>query len=100
MCEPIFSTGKCVVLDSVFCVSKGITALLEFGVYAAALITNKSVMDWFNKRSPRFICVGRKLHPFGNERHTICCALTSILWRTQIVEGKDRSTELGKNKWE
>ena len=32
MCEPIFSTGKCVVLDSGFCVSKGITALLEFGV--------------------------------------------------------------------
>ena len=37
MCEPIFSTGKCVVLDSGFCVSKGITALLEVGVYAAAL---------------------------------------------------------------
>ena len=38
MCEPILSTGKCVLLDSEFCVSKGITALLEFGVYAAALI--------------------------------------------------------------
>ena len=37
MCEPIFSTGKCVVLDSGFCVSKGITALLEFGVYSDAL---------------------------------------------------------------
>ena len=32
MCEKIFSNGKCVVLDSVFCVSKGITALLGFGV--------------------------------------------------------------------
>ena len=38
MCEPIFSIGKCVVIDSGFCVSKGITALLDFGVYAAALI--------------------------------------------------------------
>ena len=38
---PIFSTGKCVVLDSGFCVSKGITALLEFGVYAAVLIKNR-----------------------------------------------------------
>ena len=38
MCEPIFSTGKCVVLDSGFCVSKGITDLLDFGVYAAAII--------------------------------------------------------------
>ena len=37
MCEPIFSTGKCVVLNSGFCVSKWIITLLEFGVYAAAL---------------------------------------------------------------
>ena len=37
MCELIFSTGKCVVLDSGFGVYKGITALLEVGVYAAAL---------------------------------------------------------------
>ena len=41
MCEPILSTGKCVVLCSVFCVSKGITALLEFGVYNAALIKKR-----------------------------------------------------------
>ena len=38
MCESIFSTGKCVVLDSAFCVSKRITALSEVGVYAATLI--------------------------------------------------------------
>ena len=42
MCEPIFSTGKCAVLDSGFCVSKGITALLEVGVYAAALIKKRN----------------------------------------------------------
>ena len=41
MCEPIFSTGNCVVLDSGFCVSKGVTALLEFGFYAAALIKKR-----------------------------------------------------------
>ena len=40
MCKPIFSTGKYVVLDNEFCVSKGIKSLLEFGVYAAGL-TNK-----------------------------------------------------------
>ena len=38
MCEPICSTGKCVMLVSGFCVSKGITALLEVGLYATALI--------------------------------------------------------------
>ena len=41
MCEPIFSTGKCGVLESGFCVSKGITALLEVGVYAAALANKR-----------------------------------------------------------
>ena len=46
------------------------------------------------------MCVGHKTHPFGNERHTICCALTSILRRAQIVEGKDRPPELGMKKWE
>ena len=40
-CETIFSTGKCVVIYSGFFVSKGITALLEFGVYAAALIKKR-----------------------------------------------------------
>ena len=58
------------------------------------------MMEWFNKWATGFMCVGRKLHPFGNYRHTICCALTSILWRAQIVEGKERRTELGKKKWE
>ena len=57
-------------------------------------------MEWFNKRAPGFMCVGRKPHPFGNERHTICCAITSILWRAHILEGNDRQTELGNNKWE
>ena len=44
MCEQIFSTGKCVVLDSGFCVSKGIAALLEFGVYSAAI--TKKLKYW------------------------------------------------------
>ena len=48
------------------------------------------MMDWFNKYTPVFMCVGRKPHPFGNERHTICCGLTSILWIAQILEVKDR----------
>ena len=63
-------------------------------------VLDESVMEWFNKCFPGFMCVGRKPHPFGNERHTISCALTSILWRAQIVKGKDRPTELGKKKWE
>ena len=63
-------------------------------------VLDEYMMEWFNKWDPGFMCVGHKLHPFGNERHTICCALTSIMWRAQIIEGKDRPTELSKKKWE
>ena len=62
-------------------------------------ILDESMMEWFNKWDPGFMCVGRKTHTFGNERHTICSDLTSILWRSHIVEVKDRPTELGKKKW-
>ena len=63
-------------------------------------VPDESIMEWFNKWVPGFMCVGHKPHPFGNEWHTICCALNSILWRAQIVEGKDRPTQLGKKRWE
>ena len=43
--------------------------------------------------------VGRKPHPFGNERHTISCALTSILFRYLIVEVKYPPKELGQKKY-
>ena len=48
------------------------------------------MMKWLNKYCPDFICVGLKPDPYGNERHTISSALTSILFRVLIVEGKDQ----------
>ena len=60
---------------------------------------DKSMMEWLNKYCPDFMCVGRKPHPFGNERHTISCAFTSILFRALIVEGNDRSKEFGPKKY-
>ena len=44
--------------------------------------------------------VSRKPYPFGNEWHTICCALAHIMCRAHIVEGKGRPTEIGQKKWE
>jgi len=62
-------------------------------------VLDESMMEWFNKWAPGFMCVGRKPHPFGNERHTICCGQTNIMFRAQIVEGKDRPVMLGPKKW-
>ena len=63
-------------------------------------VLDESMMECFNHWDPGFMCVVRKPHPFGNEWHTICCALTSILWKAQIVEFKDITTQLGPKKWE
>ena len=57
------------------------------------------MMEWFNKYDPVFICFGRKPRPFHNERHTICCGLTYILWRSHIVEGKDCPQTLGQKEY-
>ena len=32
-------------------------------------VLDESMMEWFNKWCPGFMCGGRKPHPFGNERH-------------------------------
>ena len=39
------------------------------------------------------MCVGRKPHPFGNERYTIDCGLSTIMWFAEIVEGMDKPRE-------
>ena len=62
-------------------------------------LLDESMMEWLNKYCPGFMCVGRKPHPFGNELHKISCALTSILFRSLIVEGTDRPKELGQKKY-
>ena len=36
------------------------------------------------------MCVARKSHPFGNERHTIACGFSTNMWFEEIVEGRDR----------
>ena len=41
MCHPIYHTGKLVILDSGFCVLKGIVELKKVGVFASALIKKR-----------------------------------------------------------
>jgi Transposase IS4 len=42
---------------------------------------------------PGFMVVPRKPHPLGNEWHTIACGLCGILFRLELVEGKDAPPE-------
>ena len=45
---------------------------------------------------PDWMCVGRKPNPFGNERHTIACGLSTIMWFEEIVEVRDHPRERGR----
>ena len=44
--------------------------------------------------------VHRKPHPKGNEYHTICCGESRIIYRWELVEGKDIPKELGRPEFE
>ena len=57
-------------------------------------VRDENIMNWYNKFYPGFMSVVQKTYPFGNERHTICCGITSILWRSQIIEVKDILAQL------
>jgi hypothetical protein len=47
--KPIWNTGKVIILDSAFCVLKGLIELKKKGLYAAALVKKRRY--W-----PRYIC--------------------------------------------
>ena len=65
-------------------------------IHPGSMSSIESMMEWFNKYAPGFMCVGRKPHPFGNERHTICRGVTSIYCgEHRLFEGKDRPPQLG-----
>ena len=66
-------------------------------VFAAcwAVCLDESMVKWLNEFAPGWMAVGRKPSPFGNEYHTMACALLHIIFWIEIVEGKDRPPQLG-----
>ncbi len=52
---------------------------------------------WHSKWTcPGWVFCPRKLHPFGNEYHTACCALTTIMFVIELVKEKDSSPQIAK----
>ena len=50
-----------------------------FEPYWVRLIDER-MQEWISKYAcPAWMCVGRKPHPFGNERHNIACGLSKIM---------------------
>ena len=59
-------------------------------------VLDESMSKWLNEHTcPGFMCVSRKPWPLGNEWHTICCANSGVMFAVELVEGKDRPSQLG-----
>jgi len=62
---------------------------------------DESMSKWTSRWTcPGFMFVPRKPWPMGNEYHSVCCALTGIMYSIELVEGKDRPRQLGPKQHE
>ncbi len=58
---------------------------------------DESMSIWHQRWTcPGWIFCPRKPHPFGNEYHTACCALSNILFSIKLVEGKDSPPQVAR----
>ena len=54
------------------------------------------MQEWISKCTcPDWMCVGCKHHPFWNERHTIACGFSTIMWFAETVKRRDIPRERG-----
>ena len=60
---------------------------------------DKSMMIWKNIFGPGWVVLFRNPHPFNNGWHTICCAMSVVVFFVELVEGKDRTKERGNTEF-
>jgi hypothetical protein len=62
---------------------------------------NESMSIWFSRWTcPGWVFCPQKPHDKGNEYHSACCGLTGVMFSIELVEGKDRSPDLGPSEFE
>ena len=49
---------------------------------------------------PNWMCDGSKPQPFGNDRHTIFCGFLTIMWFSEILEGRDLPCGSGRPEFD
>jgi hypothetical protein len=65
------------------------THIASIFVSSWVICLDKSMSIWFNRWTcPGWVYCPRKLHPFGNEYHTTCCAESGIMFAMEMVEGR------------
>ena len=59
------------------------------------IMLDESMQERISKCTcPARMCVGHKPYPFGNDRDTIACGLSKMMWFAEIMEGRDLLREL------
>ena len=54
------------------------------------ICVDESMSIWHNRWTcPGWVFCPGKPHPYGNEYHSACCALSNIIFSIEIVEGKE-----------
>jgi hypothetical protein len=61
-------------------------------VAAWVVCLDERMLIWHNRLTcPGWVFCPRKPHPFGNEYHSACCGISTILFVIEMVEGRDAS---------
>ena len=64
--------------------------MAEFFHAAWVVCLDELMSIWHSKWTcPGWVFCPRKPHPFGNEYHSACCGLSTIMFVIEMVEGKD-----------
>ena len=95
----VFSSENRPYRDRFLCVRQLISAWNENMAAAFTpswlVCIDESMVPWTSEyTAPGWVSLPRKPHPLGNEYHTIACAETNIIFRVEIVEGRDHPPEL------
>ena len=65
------------------------------------IMLDESMQERISKCTcPARMCVGHKPYPFGNERHSIACGLSDIMWFADIVERRYRPFDQGRPEFD
>ena len=65
------------------------------GCFSPGTVTclDESMVALHNPKAPAFVYVARKPHPVGNEYHTIADSQSRVIFKIELVEGKDQPPE-------
>ncbi len=90
---PIFQDSFCEVCQMMM---EWNSNMLKVFVLLCISCLDESILNWTNMYSfPGFMFAPRKPWPLGNEWHSICCAISGVMYAIELVDRKDHPHQMG-----